>query len=126
MEPEYDEDNYVMAKLQDKIINIRGDIRDRALLQQVFEENNLEIVFHLAAQPLVLESYENPYETYEINVMGTMNVLEAIRHTESVQTAIMTTTDKCYKNRETLEGYKETDPFGGMIHIVPARLVTRF
>lgn len=113
LEPKHTEDNYIMAKLQDKIIDIRGDIRDRTHLQQVFRENSPEIVFHLAAQPLVLESYQNPYETYEINVMGTMNVLEAIRGTESVRTAIMITTDKCYENRETLEGYKETDPFGG-------------
>ena len=113
LEPKHPEDNYVTAGLTNKMTDIRGDIRDREHLQQVFAQYRPEVVFHLAAQPLVLESYQNPYETYEINVMGTMNVLEAIRYTDSVRTAIMITTDKCYENRETLEGYKETDPFGG-------------
>ena len=72
-----------------------------------------EIVFHLAAQPLVRLSYEKPVETYESNVMGTINILEAIRATDSVKVGVMITTDKCYDNKEQLRGYKEDDPFGG-------------
>lgn len=113
LEPKTEKDNFVVTGLKDKIIDIRGDIRDYTYLKEVFEKYQPEVVFHLAAQPLVLTSYENPRETYDINVMGTLNVLEAIRYTASVHTAIMITTDKCYENRETLEGYKETDPFGG-------------
>ncbi len=113
LEPKTERDNFAAARLSERIKDIRGDIRDRERLQTAFRECQPEIVFHLAAQPLVLTSYEEPYETYEVNVMGTLNVLEAVRFTESVRTAVMITTDKCYENRETMEGYKETDPFGG-------------
>lgn len=113
LEPYTDRDNFVLSGIGDKIIDVRGDIRDGAMLQKVFDQYQPEIVFHLAAQPLVRLSYENPVETYEINVMGTLHVLEAIRHTDSVTTGIMITTDKCYENKETMTGYVETDPFGG-------------
>lgn len=113
LEPNTESDNFVVTGLSKRMTDIRGDIRDRGHLQEVFNRYQPDIVFHLAAQPLVLTSYENPYETYEVNVMGTLNVLEAIRFTRSVRTAIMITTDKCYENKETLRGYVETDPFGG-------------
>lgn len=113
LEPNTEQDNFVLADLSGKLTDIRGDIRDGKHLQEVFDKYQPDIVFHLAAQPLVLTSYENPVETYEINVMGTMNVLESIRHTESVREAVLITTDKCYENKETLEGYREDDPFGG-------------
>ena len=93
--------------------DIRADIRDQKKMKSIFAEYRPEIVFHLAAQPLVRLSYENPVETYETNVMGTINVLEAIRATDSVKVGVMITTDKCYDNKEQLRGYKEDDPFGG-------------
>lgn len=111
--PQYEECNFCLTGLADRIVDVRGDIRNRELLNETFQKYQPEIVFHLAAQPLVLESYKNPYETYEINVMGTLNVLDTIRLVPSVRVAVMVTTDKCYENKETLIGYKEDSPFGG-------------
>ena len=82
-------------------------------MKEIFADYQPEIVFHLAAQPLVRLSYDIPVETYETNVMGTINIMEAIRATKSVKVGVMITTDKCYDNKEQLQGYKETDPFGG-------------
>lgn len=113
LDPYSEEDNYSRSNVGALMQDIRGDITDKEHLFRVFEETKPEIVFHLAAQPLVLDSYENPSYTYEVNVMGTMYVLEAIRRTASVHAAVMITTDKCYENKETLHGYKEADPFGG-------------
>lgn len=113
LNPKQNEDNFILSQMSDRLIDVRGDIRDRAMLQKTVQKYQPEIIFHLAAQAIVLESYEQPYETYEINVMGTLNVLEVIRHAASVRTAVLITTDKCYENKETLEGYKENDPFGG-------------
>lgn len=113
LDPYTERDNYVMCSLSEKITDIRGDIRDAVHLQRVFNEYQPEIVFHMAAQPLVRRSYEEPALTYETNVMGTIHVLECIRNIESVRTAIMITTDKCYENKETMTAYKETDAFGG-------------
>ncbi|WP_312336542.1 CDP-glucose 4,6-dehydratase [Anaerospora hongkongensis] len=95
------------------IISIEADVRDEAALTQVFKIYKPEIVFHLAAQPLVRYSYLEPKETFETNVMGTVNVLEAARHTETVKSIVVVTTDKCYENREWVYGYRETDPVGG-------------
>ncbi|MCR5667284.1 MAG: CDP-glucose 4,6-dehydratase [Eubacterium sp.] len=113
LDPHTPDDNFVLAHLEEKMVDIRGDIRDTKKLRETFETYRPEVVFHLAAQPLVLTSYENPVETYEVNVMGTLHVLECIRFTDSVKQAVMITTDKCYDNKETLKGYVETDPFGG-------------
>ena len=93
--------------------DIRADIRDRSKLKKIFLEYRPEIVFHLAAQPLVRLSYDIPVETYETNVMGTIHVMEAIRFTDSVKVGIMITTDKCYENREQIWGYRENEPMGG-------------
>lgn len=106
-------DNFNVCGLSNRLIDIRGDIRDSAKLEKVFNTYKPEFVFHLAAQPLVRKSYENPTETYETNVMGTLNVLEAIRKCDAAKVGIMVTTDKCYENKEQLIGYKETDPMGG-------------
>lgn len=106
-------DNFVLTQLQSKIIDIRGDIRDKEQLQQVFETYKPDMVFHLAAQPIVRTSYNYPVETYEVNVMGTINVLECIRKCETAKTGIFITTDKCYENKEQCWGYKETDSLGG-------------
>ncbi|MCU0857116.1 MAG: CDP-glucose 4,6-dehydratase [Pontiellaceae bacterium] len=90
-----------------------ADIRDVQSLEKVFREFRPEMVFHLAAQPLVRASYRDPVETYSTNVMGTLNVLEACRKTESVRAVINVTSDKCYENREWKRGYREDDAMGG-------------
>ncbi len=114
LEPYSEKDNFVLSGIG-KIIkaDIRADIRDGKKMKEIFKDFQPEIVFHLAAQPLVRLSYEIPVETYQTNVMGTINIMEAIRVTDSVKVAVMITTDKCYENNEQLTGYKETDPFGG-------------
>lgn len=113
LDPYTPRDNFEVSKLKDKIVDIRGDIRDFNKLQAVFENYKPQIVFHLAAQSLVRLSYEIPKETYEINVIGTLNVLECIRKNNSVKVGIMVTSDKCYENREQIWGYREIDPLGG-------------
>lgn len=94
------------------ITSIIGDIRDLDTLNRTFEAHRPDIVFHLAAQPLVRLSYENPIETYETNVMGTLKVFEACRNTK-VKAVINITSDKAYENREWIWGYRENDPLGG-------------
>ncbi len=113
LDPRTKDDIFIAAGLKDKIVDVRGDIRDIDNLQKVFLKYKPEIVFHLAAQPLVIKSYESPRDTYEINVMGTLNVLECIRNAKSTKVGVMITTDKCYENKEQIWGYRETDPLGG-------------
>ncbi len=114
LDPYTKKDNFVLSGVGDRMkADIRADIRNASQIKKIFAEYQPEIVFHLAAQPLVLLSYEQPVETYEINVMGTIHVMEAIRATKSVRVGVMITTDKCYENKENMLGYKETDPFGG-------------
>lgn len=114
LDPATDRDNFVLSSIGEKIeADIRADIRDRQKMQDIFNEYQPEIVFHLAAQPLVRLSYDIPVETYEANVMGTIHIMEAIRHTDSVRAAVMITTDKCYENREQIWGYRENEPMGG-------------
>lgn len=114
LDPHTERDNFVLSGIGNRIkADCRADIRDIEKMKQIFSEYQPEIVFHLAAQPLVRLSYEIPVETYEVNVMGTINIMEAIRTTSSVKVGVMITTDKCYDNREQLNGYVETDPFGG-------------
>ncbi|MGN7514118.1 MAG: CDP-glucose 4,6-dehydratase [Allomuricauda sp.] len=93
--------------------SIEGNILDLDALKSIFEEFQPEIVFHLAAQSLVKYSYENPIETYQTNVIGTLNVFEVSRQTESVKAIVNVTSDKCYENREWIWGYRENDPMGG-------------
>ena len=90
-----------------------GDVRDAALLEKTLRETRPEIVFHLAAQPLVRRSYEQPAETFAVNVQGTADLLEAVRRVDSVRVCTVITTDKCYENRETDYAYRETDRLGG-------------
>lgn len=113
LEPYTDRDNFVVTGLQHKIAHIIGDVRDFRELRKVFEEYQPEFVFHLAAQPIVRESYTNPKETYDINVGGTVNVLECCRLTDSVRVIVNVTSDKCYENKEWIWGYRESDPMGG-------------
>lgn len=100
----------VAGKIQKSVI---GSILDRAALQQAFDDFKPEIVFHLAAQPLVRLSYAEPVLTYETNVIGSLNVLEAARKCGSVKSFVNVTTDKCYENKETGKNFEESDPMGG-------------
>lgn len=99
--------------LKNKMNSIIGDINDFNHLKKVFAETQPEIVIHMAAQPLVRESYNNPVYTYETNVMGTVNILECIRNCESTKSFLNVTTDKVYKNNECNMAYKETDILDG-------------
>ena len=105
---------YDFAKIDNNIVSIIGDIRDFANLNKVFKEYNPEIVFHLAAQPIVRESYVNPKYTFETNVMGTVNVLECVRNTSGVKSVLNVTTDKVYENNEDYShAFKEDEPLDG-------------
>lgn len=113
-EPFTNRDNFVLSGIGNKIMaDLRANICNGQKMKEIFQKYQPEIVFHLAAQPLVRYSYEQPVETYEANVMGTIHVMEAIRSTNSVKVGVMITTDKCYDNKEQMRGYKEDDPFGG-------------
>jgi CDP-glucose 4,6-dehydratase len=101
------------ARVGEIIEDIRGDIRDAKSLDDAMQAFAPEVVFHLAAQPLVRLSYVDPITTYETNVIGTARVLDAVRRTPSVRAVVSVTTDKCYENKEWLWGYRETDPLGG-------------
>lgn len=102
-----------LCHIADGMHSVIGDVRDLEHLKQVFEQVQPEIVIHMAAQPIVRESYRNPVDTYDINVMGTVNVLECIRRTESVRSFVNVTTDKVYKNREWEWGYRENEELNG-------------
>ena len=102
-----------IAEVAEGMTSVIGDIRDLAKLQAVFAEHQPEIVIHMAAQPLVRYSYQNPVETYSTNVMGTVHLLEAVRNTPGVKAVVNITTDKCYENREWVWGYREYEPMGG-------------
>jgi CDP-glucose 4,6-dehydratase len=104
---------FEVAEVGSGMTSIIGDIRDLDKLQAVFIKHQPEIVIHMAAQPLVRYSYVNPVETYSTNVMGTVNVLEAVRHCPSVKAIVNITTDKCYENREWAWGYRENEAMGG-------------
>lgn len=114
LDPYSDKDNFVLSGIGEKILaDIRADIRDRSLLKEICSTYQPEVVFHLAAQPLVRLSYDEPVDTWQTNVMGTINVMEAIRNTESIKVGVMITTDKCYENREQEHAYTEDEPMGG-------------
>jgi CDP-glucose 4,6-dehydratase len=113
LDPKTSRDNYCICGLGSVITHHTGDIRQYNKIQKIFDKTNPDMVFHLAAQPLVSESYIFPCETFETNTQGTANVLESIRHTPSAQAAVMVTSDKCYENQEWIHGYRETDPLGG-------------
>jgi len=102
-----------VANVGKGMTSVIGDIRDLTKLQAVFAEHRPEIVIHMAAQPLVRYSYQNPVETYSTNVMGTVHLLEAVRNTPGVKAVVNITTDKCYENREWAWGYRENEPMGG-------------
>ena len=101
------------AQVAQGMTSVIGDIRGGAALIQAMRQAAPDIVIHMAAQPLVRRSYVDPVETYATNVMGTVNLLEAVRQTPSVRAVINVTTDKCYENKEWVWGYRETEPMGG-------------
>ena len=104
---------FEVARVAEGMDSILLDINDFAKVRKCMEEFNPEVIFHMAAQPLVRRSYEEPLETYYTNVIGTLHVLEAARHVKSVRSIVNVTTDKCYENREWVWGYREDDPMGG-------------
>ncbi|NWK98186.1 CDP-glucose 4,6-dehydratase [Sphingobium lactosutens] len=111
--PPSDPSLFDAARLDRMIDHVEGDVRDPAAVRAVVERARPEIIFHLAAQPLVRLSYEQPIETYAANVMGTVHVLEAARQAGGVTGIVCVTSDKCYENREWEWPYRESDPMGG-------------
>ncbi len=104
---------FEIADIENDIESIIGDIRDLNSLKKAFDKSNPEIVLHLAAQPIVRDSYKDPAYTYETNVMGTVNILECVRHSDSVKSFLNVTTDKVYLNREWHWGYREDEMLDG-------------
>ena len=105
--------SFELSNVEAEINSVIGDVRDLEHLKQVFTEVQPEIVFHLAAQPIVRESYKNPVYTYETNVMGTVNVCECVRENPCVKSFLNITTDKVYENKEWEWGYRENEPLDG-------------
>lgn len=111
--PLHEEGVFSASGIGQRMTDHRCDIRDLDAVLAVFEAEQPDIVFHLAAQALVLDGYRDPAGTFATNTQGTANILEAIRLTPSVRAAVLVTTDKCYENQEWVYGYRETDPMGG-------------
>lgn len=113
LKPPTEPNIFNLCDFKGKLTSVIGDIRDYELLKSTFEKCDPQIVFHLAAQPIVRESYINPHYTYETNVMGTVNILECVRLSKSVKSFLNITTDKVYENNEWEWGYRETDRLNG-------------
>lgn len=113
LEPPTEPSIFVLSGIENKINSVMGDIRDLSHLKRVFDEVQPEIVIHMAAQPIVRESYKNPVYTYEVNVMGTVNILECVRTHPCVRSFVNVTTDKVYMNREWEWGYRENEELNG-------------
>lgn len=113
LQPDTVPSHFEILTLSDRMLHVEGDVRDRNKLSGFLQEFRPEVVFHLAAQPLVRLSYREPASTWETNVLGTVNVLEAIRACGSVKACVVVTSDKCYENREWPWGYRETEAMGG-------------
>ena len=104
---------FEIANVADNMVSVIGDVRDLEHLETTIKRNKPEIIIHMAAQALVRFSYLNPVETYSTNVMGTVNLLEAVRNSKDVRVVIVVTSDKCYQNKEWLWGYREIESMGG-------------
>jgi CDP-glucose 4,6-dehydratase len=104
---------YELCRVDEQIISIIADVRDISCLKDAMIKTQPEVVIHMAAQPLVRDSYRVPVDTYVDNVMGTVHLLEAVRDCDSVRAVVNVTTDKCYENREWVWGYRENEPMGG-------------
>lgn len=113
LEPPTNPSLFALSGVEKQMVSVHGDIRDYERLRKVFEEYQPEIAIHMAAQPIVRESYKYPRDTYEVNVMGTVNVLECIRLTDCVKSFVNVTTDKVYLNREWSWGYRENEELNG-------------
>ena len=113
LEPPTEPNRFSICKVEGRMKSIAGDVRDREHLMKVFDEVKPEIVFHLAAQPIVRDSYKNPVYTYETNVMGTVNICECVRLHPCVKSFLNVTTDKVYENKEWEWGYRENEPLDG-------------
>ena len=113
LEPLTNPSLYYVARVSDNMESEIGDIRNLAQISSSMLKFNPDILIHMAAQPLVRQSYHDPVSTYTTNVIGTVNVLEASRNCNQLKAIISVTTDKCYENQEWNKGYKETDPLGG-------------
>lgn len=113
LDPPTEPSLYKLARIGQLVESTIADVRDGAALAAALSAARPEIVIHMAAQPLVRDSYTIPVETYAINVMGTVNLLEAARHCNTVRAIINVTTDKCYENKEWVWGYRENEPLGG-------------
>jgi CDP-glucose 4,6-dehydratase len=113
LDPPTDPSFFQETELSRRITDIRGDILDQTKLDRVINEYHPDFVFHLAAQPLVRASYQNPRETFNVNIMGTVNILESIRVSQHPMVCVCITSDKCYENREWDYAYRENDPLGG-------------
>lgn len=113
LEPTTTPNLFSMLNLESKMQSIIGDVRNLECLKKVFDDVKPEIVMHLAAQPIVRDSYKNPVYTYETNVMGTVNICECVRNCESVRSFLNVTTDKVYQNKEREFGYCEDEPLDG-------------
>ncbi len=113
LEPPTDPSLFEMARVAQRMTSVIGDVRDLAAFQAVFQTYQPEIVIHMAAQPLVRESYKDPLLTLSTNIMGTAHMLEAARQTDSVRVVVSITSDKCYENKEWVWGYREADRLGG-------------
>ena len=113
LEPPTEPNLFSLIELRKIINSVNGDVRELATLKKFFDKCEPEIVFHLAAQPIVLEGYRNPVVTYETNVLGTVNILECVRQNPCVKSFLNVTTDKVYQNNEWAWGYRETDTLNG-------------
>lgn len=113
LDPVTERDLFNLAGLNRKVTDYRQDIRDLVQIKKIFDNEQPEIVFHLAAQALVIPGYSDPIATFSTNIMGTSNIIEACRNTPAVRQIVIITTDKVYENREVLTGYREGDPLGG-------------
>jgi CDP-glucose 4,6-dehydratase len=113
LDPSTEPNMFSVASVGSIVEDLRGDIRDPGKLESFMTDFSPEVVFHMAAQPLVRRSYADPVGTYATNVMGTVHVLEAVRRTPSVRAVVCVTTDKVYQNREWVWPYRETDQLGG-------------
>ena len=111
--PPTDPSLFELARVDDLVDSTISDVRDLEALQEAMADARPEVVIHMAAQPLVRDSYRIPVETYAVNVMGTVNLLETVRCCPGVRAVINVTTDKCYENREWVWGYRENEPLGG-------------
>lgn len=113
LEPPTQPNLFESARVGEDMRSILGDVRDFETLWSVVRECRPEVIFHLAAQPLVMPAYRQPLETYAINVLGTVHLLEAVRRTAGVRAVVNVTSDKCYENSEWSKGYREDEPMGG-------------